>query len=287
MTASPLWRARGGRATRGGASTTATFRYLTPLAERPYVHCYEPPPGVARSNYRWDERALAVEDIRPAATQLSWDTDGLRLVRHAAPPVELGDHAAARALWYGMACDLVRQATGASTAIVFDHTFRKTITASESTADCRPPVMQVHVDGVADIAAGFVRRHYPAEAEGWLAGHWQIINLWRPLLGRVEDMPLAFCDGRNICVEDLVATDLLFPEGRTALTYQLTWRADHRWRYFPDMTATEAVMFKCFDSAETAPVRFVPHCSFADAGCRPDAPPRRSVELRLFVHFGD
>jgi hypothetical protein len=268
------------------APTKGAFRYLAPIAERPYAYCYEPTAGTTRSNYSWDVRMLPVADLRNESAALSWQEDGIILVTHGAPLVELGDAEALRADWYERACDLIRDKTGARGAIVFDHTFRKNIRAGESTPECRPPVEQVHVDGVDHIAANFVRRHHPDAAERWLAGRWQIINIWRPLNQRVEDMPLGFCDGRGIRADDLVPTDLLFPEGRRAITYQLNWREDHRWRYFSDMTAGEAVLFKCFDSALDAPVRFVPHSSFRDARCA-DAEPRKSVELRVLAYFGD
>ena len=270
---------------RSVAPVTGAFRYLAPMDERPYTYCYQPPAGVVRSNYTWDVRTVPVTDLRAEAA-LTWENDGLILAEHRAPLLEPGDARALRATWYQPACALVLETTGARGAIVFDHTFRKNIPAAESGPECRPPVEQVHVDGVEHIAVNYVRQHFPATAEHWLAGRWQIINIWRPLNERIEDMPLGFCDGRGVGADDLIATDLLFPDGRTAITYQLNWRAHHRWRYFSNMTANEAVLFKCFDSAVDAPVRFVPHSAFRDARYS-GAESRKSVELRVFAYFGD
>jgi hypothetical protein len=199
----------------------------------------------------------------------------------------LADHEAIRSQWYPIACALVRRVTGACEAVVFDHTFRKNIAGRDSTPDCRPPVTQVHVDGVDQIAAEFVQQEHPQQADRWLGGRWQVVNVWRPLVERVVDAPLAFCDGRLIRSSDLVPTDLYFPEGRVGLTYQVAFNPLHRWRYISEMTSDEAVLFKCYDTKIDAPVRFVPHSAFHHPDTPHNVEPRQSIEVRIFAYLGD
>ena len=62
--------------------------------------------------------------------------------------------------------------------------------------------------------------------------------------------------------------------------------ARHKWVYWPHMTVGECLLFKMFDSdADTA--RFCLHSAFVDPTAAPDAPERRSTELRCIVFFGD
>ena len=264
----------------------ASVRYIEPLVVRPYVYCYDPPPGVAISNYRRDVRVVRIEDARPFAGDLPWEDHGFRLADAPVHGLRLSDHDAVRSRWYSPACDLVRKVTKAKEAVVFDHTFRKNIAARDSSPDCRPPVTQVHVDGVDHIAAEFVRQEHPAKADRWLNGRWQIINVWRPLVGPVVDSPLAFCDGRSIRATDLVPTDLYFPEGRIGLTYQIAFHPNHQWRYIPEMTCNEVVLFKCYDSKVDASVRFVPHSAFEIPDTPPSVEPRQSIEIRIFAYLG-
>jgi hypothetical protein len=58
---------------------------------------------------------------------------------------------------------------------------------------------------------------------------------------------------------------------------------DHRWFYFPKMTADEALLLKCYDSATDGRARFAPHTAFVDPTTPEDAPPRESIELRALV----
>ncbi len=68
----------------------------------------------------------------------------------------------------------------------------------------------------------------PAEAEALLEGRVQIINLWRPIIGMLWDSPLALCDARTVDAEDLVASDLIFPD-RVGETYALTYNTGQKW----------------------------------------------------------
>lgn len=55
-----------------------------------------------------------------------------------------------------------------------------------------------------------------------------IHSVWRPLVGPIEDHPLAVADYRSVKPEDLVATDLLYP-GHTGETYSVLYNPEHKW----------------------------------------------------------
>jgi hypothetical protein len=59
----------------------------------------------------------------------------------------------------------------------------------------------------------------------------------------------------------------------------------HRWFYVPEMRANEALLLKCYDSAQDGRARFVPHTAFTDPTAPADVLPRESIELRTLV-FG-
>jgi hypothetical protein len=56
----------------------------------------------------------------------------------------------------------------------------------------------------------------------------------------------------------------------------------HRWWYCPDMTRDEAYVFRSFDSVQGEPV---PHSAFVNESCPASAPPRASVEVRVFAFY--
>jgi hypothetical protein len=110
----------------------------------------------------------------------------------------------------------------------------------------------------------------------------QVINLWRPIVGPLWDSPLALCDARTVDARDLVASDLVFPD-RVGETYAVTYNPSQRWSYIPGMTPAEALLIKCYDSADDGRARFAPHTAFTDPDAPGDAPPRESIELRTLV----
>ena len=56
-----------------------------------------------------------------------------------------------------------------------------------------------------------------------------------------------------------------------------------RLRHVPEMRADEAVLIKCYDSAENGQARFTAHSAFEDPTAPGDILPRESIELRTLV----
>ena len=63
------------------------------------------------------------------------------------------------------------------------------------------------------------------------------------------------------------------------------WNPAHRWYYYPEMAADEALLIKTFDSATDGRARRCIHTAFTNPLAPPDAPPRESMESRLLVFF--
>ena len=102
-----------------------------------------------------------------------------------------------------------------------------------------------------------------------------------------DPRPVARCaagDAGRQTVEpgDLVASDLIYPNRQRRNLFGEI-QSDHRWFYIPEMTADEALLLKCYDSATDGRTRFGPHTAFIDPTTPADAPPRESIELRTLV----
>lgn len=57
-----------------------------------------------------------------------------------------------------------------------------------------------------------------------------------------------------------------------------------RWYYAKGIDTDEAYVFVCYNSRSNR-ARFTPHTGFVDPTTRDDAPPRRSVESRIYVFW--
>jgi hypothetical protein len=262
----------------------ADLNYLAPMVERPRNYAYEPPAGIPRSNTVTETHHVAISNARSLLSSLSLDEAGFAVVRRRSAVRDFFDDREVRETYYPEAEALLADATGADRVFVFDHIARRHVPGSDDRRGEGPrqPVRRVHVDHTARSGKQRVRDLLPDEAETLLKGRVQIINLWRPIHGPLQDAPLGVCDARSVRFSDLVPTDLLYRD-RVGETYSVIFNPDHRWHYVPEMGAEEALLIKCFDSATDGRARFTPHSAFTDPTTPSDARPRESIELRALV----
>jgi hypothetical protein len=175
---------------------------------------------------------------------------------------------------------VIKEATGAARVVAFDHIVRNAAMAALEGSCVKIPAKRVHNDYTAWSSPMRVRQLMGDEAEELLKHRYAIINLWRPIRGPVLESPLTLCDAESLSEEDLVASDLKYPD-RTGETYSITYNPQQRYYYFPRMQADEPVLIRRFDSARQGAVRFSAHTGFVD----PTSPPRESIEVRTLVFF--
>jgi hypothetical protein len=265
------------------AVTEAVLNYLEPTSEKPRTYTYDPPTNEPKTNIHNLGVEVLIRNARPIVGQVTLDRHGFELVRHRSAVRAFYDDDEVKRIYYPEAERLLKAATGASRVFVFDHmTRQRTIGGGDAAVARRQPVTRVHVDHTAKSGPQRVRDLLADEAEQLLSGRVQIVNVWRPIKGPLLDAPLAICDAGSVEPNDLVPSDLVYPH-RVGETYSVTYRASHRWFYFPNMGTDEALLLKCYDSKEDGRARFAPHSAFIDCNTPADAPPRESIELRALL----
>jgi hypothetical protein len=168
-----------------------------------------------------------------------------------------------------------------------------------TSAMVQPPAAEAHVDFTTRSAKMLAERIYNAHRPDG-AGYNRAIcfSLWRALTPPPQDMPLALCEGGSVRddegthntkvdVDELPNGDALFADvpGEEDMMAATIFHhsPDHRWWYFPDMTADEVIFIKFNDSDHSKAWR-APHTAFRDTS-RPDAIQRRSMEFRGVAYF--
>jgi hypothetical protein len=263
---------------------TAELNYLAPTSGKPRTYAFDPPPGEPKTTALPEPHQVPIFDARLITGSISLDREGFALVRHPTAVRNFLDDREVTTVYYPAAEAFIRATLKADRVLIFDHTVRKRVEGAPDIrgAGPRQPATRVHVDQTEASGPNRVREHLPDEAEELLKGRVQVINLWRPIRGPLRDAPLAMCDGQTVVHDDLVASDLIYPN-RRGETYSVKYNPNHRWFYFPEMTADEALLLKCYDSAADGRTRFGPHTAFIDPTAPADAPPRESIELRALV----
>jgi hypothetical protein len=263
----------------------AQLNYLAPTDATPYSYTYDPPPSVPARSGVSEPHSVTVRNGRAIAAELSLDREGFLLARQATEVADFYDEAEVKRVYYPEVERLAKAVTGAAEIVIFDHTVRNTAPEKQTGRRVRGPAGRVHNDYTEASAPQRVRDLLaPEAAEARLKRRYVEINVWRPITGPVKTSPLAVCDARTVEPHDLVTSELRYPD-RIGETYAVTYNPRHRWFYFPAMQADEALFIKCFDSARDGRARISVHTAFDDPTTAPNAPPRESIEVRMFAFF--
>ena len=151
------------------------------------------------------------------------------------------------------------------------------------------PARFIHNDVSEPTARGFAQRALDARGEQLsdYAG-FAYYNVWRPITPPPQDVPLAMLDTRTLDWDDLIEADAVFDVvGKPDFSFEgflVRPNPAHRWVYFPQMAADEAVMFTTFGYRDGTPI-CVPHTGFDDPSVPPGTHPRASIEMRALAFF--
>ena len=264
----------------------APLNYLVPSTEKPAFYMYEPSPGTPRQTAESDRHTMAIHDGRKVLESLSLDEQGFTLAHHDSGVSNFYDKAEVRAVYYPEVEQLVKKATGASKVLVFDHNVRCEPMAERGENGAQRPVKSAHNDYTLKSGPQRVRDLVePAEAERLLEQRFAVINVWKPIVGPVEEMPLAVCDAKEHPQTGSRSDRPRVPETGPVRSTSSRFSPEHRWFYFPKMQPTEVMLLKCYDSAEDGRARFSAHSAFLDPTSPPDAAPRESIEVRTLAFF--
>ncbi|MGB3797419.1 MAG: CmcJ/NvfI family oxidoreductase [Alteraurantiacibacter sp.] len=236
-----------------------------------------------RSYWPGEEHTVTIHDIRGEKDRLSFDRNGFVVLDEASPIGDFDDPAMLET--YSRYCeDTVQRLTGASKVVSFGGIRR---TSSTGTHGHNQPASGAHVDYGAKTVADYTRQILPPdEAEERLAKRHMLFNLWRPL-ATVESAPFTLCDASTVKREDLFDSEIVGGLGGVDFSlwgFNLAYRPDHRWCWLPQQRPEELMVFKLFDTHDSA-VQFTAHTSFTPPVVPDDARPRESMELRTIAYF--
>ncbi|KAL0058001.1 hypothetical protein AAF712_015337 [Marasmius tenuissimus] len=268
----------------------ASLFYYTPPTDGSKGRTYitQPPEGIPQVNYEPVKHIMDIENVRGKQDAYDLDGAGFLFAKYPAKHQAFVDDEEIERDYYPESIDLLKELTGASKVVLFDHTIRRR-REGESGMDPkkRTPVPRVHVDQTSQAAVNRVLRHLPEEeARERLKHRFQIINLWRPISHPALDWPLALCDYRTVDAKsDLVPVDLVYPD-KVGETFGVQYNPKHKWKYLRGMTPEEVVLIKCYDSIEDGSVAVLtPHTAFEDSATPSGSPYRESIELRALVFY--
>lgn len=267
--------------------------YTRPVTEPAKVRVYPPSSGRPIETPPRERVRVPVYDCRPIAAQLSLDEAGFQVLDHRSAFHDYYDAERVRAEYYPEAAALLKEVTGALAVFIFDHNVRNQTRSERGDAGVRLPVDGAHNDYTLSSGPRRIREVLTDNDALALAGRRAaLINLWRPIVGPVQDRPLAVCHARATKLDDFIPTEIqhflednLETPHLTGEIYSFQHSPEHRWFYLSNMQPEEVMLLKCFDTADDGRAIFTGHTGFKNPACPPDFVPRESIEVRTVVVF--
>ena len=262
----------------------ATLNYIVDDGSKVFTETAAPGGTDVRTGGKPDPRRVTIRNGRRQAGEFTLECNGFHFINHHTAVGDFFDEAQVRATYYAEMEALVKEESGASRVVVFDHTLRTADDAMRAERRIREVVPRVHNDYTEWSGPQRVRDLLPEESAELIRGRFAIIQVWRPIRHPVETFPLAICDARSLSPENLVVSERRYPY-RIGQTYAITYNSQHRWYWFPRMRPDEALVFKVYDSLTDGRARWTAHTAFDDPTSPPQARPRESIEIRTLAFF--
>ncbi|KAK9791400.1 hypothetical protein WJX73_006086 [Symbiochloris irregularis] len=277
------------------AALQSSVVYATvPEGEELFVTAYLPEsPSERKTNGNYNPQTIEVENARQRDEPFSLHEHGFTLADFQLPEdLELDWKNAdqVKDKYYPLALQLVKDVSGATRVHPVEHIVRKgrARTSRGQSHPEDPAVMQpsnaLHVDFTTESGPLRLEWALPEEYDLLQRVPFAIVQVWRPIVGPVDESPLAFVDVKSVSPQDLTYGRLVYPDKHSSF-YAMKHNPGHEFYYYKGMTTSEAAVFKCYDSRTQGTARFTPHCSFHDPTTSDAAAERYSIEFRALAFF--
>ena len=267
-------------------SIQAPIGYLVDTGELPVF--YQSNVAGERTNFEGERefRPVTMRNARLLPNMFELDREGFAFVAHKTAVSDFYDDAELKSVYDAEAEALVRKHTGASRALVFDHTRRSSSQNVREAHNARDPANAAHTDYTDWSARNRVTAVMGDEAEALLEKRFAIVNVWRSTAGTIAEWPLGLCTWDSVDDAHLHTVERR-AYNRVGQTRHASFDPNNAWYYFPQMTPDEAILIKNYDTSTDGRARYALHTSFDDPTAASDAPPRESLETRVLAFFDE
>lgn len=270
----------------------ARIAYFDQEGERPQTLVYPKTSGREIVRPKQSLYDMIVRDCRSLDEAPTLDDAGFELHRHRSAIPDFYDEADVVKNYYPEIVALLKAKTGAIDVIVFDNNTRSAVRSAAGQHGVREPVEGAHVDYTPSSGPRRAREILTDAGKLEYADRrLALVNVWRPIVGPVEDHPLTVCDERTTTRDDFVEVEIhhfaeedLERPRHSGQVYSLRHNPRHRWYFASSMQPDEVLFLKGWVS-EPGRACFTPHTGFKNPAHPPDFVPRESIEVRTLVVF--
>jgi len=177
---------------------TADVQYINRGEEPPIYYASSAGRNAAfRVSRGLQAHAVEVRDARDASTdfggeELGQPDIGFKLINHHSAVNNFLDNEEISGIYEDEVEVILKAVTGATRVRIFDHTVRASDPDVREQKQIREPATLVHNDYTPKSGFVCLEENLGDDAEELVKGRFQIINLWRPLVKRVQNFPWYF-----------------------------------------------------------------------------------------------
>uniref|UniRef100_A0A0B7K1S1 Uncharacterized protein n=1 Tax=Bionectria ochroleuca TaxID=29856 RepID=A0A0B7K1S1_BIOOC len=197
-------------------------------SEKPYKLGYEPiGDAIPRTNHKYVVQPVDVSDVRQAHQKFTLDRNGFEYhhLRSELKYEDFFDNDKIASVYLKELRELVKTVCMAKQAVPLD------------------AEVNVTLDGTRRI----IQKLYPTVSEEILKSRIECVTVWKPLVGPVQDWPLAVCDAMTLDDADVVPADVVYQKVATE-NYLIHHNVNQKWYYMDRQEDHEALLFKAADS---------------------------------------
>jgi len=244
---------------------------------------YSTDKDIVRDKPGTNSKTVDIVDAWSQQNTLSVDKQGFEIHEFKSDFKDFDQSLLIEQVLYQQAVEFIQQHTGAKQVLAVAHTIRKRRPENLKNQHelFRPAALLIHGD-YTDISG-------PLKLNKFLPNHggYQRVafyNVWKPLYNKVEELPLAMCDAGSYSADDLLSVNITNGDPIHDF-YVMQYSSEHKWMYFPDMHADQALILKMYDSASDGRCRFLMHSAFEHPNTPTNALKRESIEVRTIAFF--
>ena len=236
------------------------------------------------------KHAVAIHDARDRliAGDVDLDANGFALLNLASSVRDFRDEAEVKAFYYPEIKALARSRTGAGEVMITQHVVRTEDNSDFNKAYARFLHCDYSLADPRDMAKRALEKQ-GLDPDSYAGCEFAWYNSWQPFENTVFKNPLAVVDAASVADDDVVdyyytgysAKENAGNAGKSAMPMR---NASHRFYYVSRMATDEVLFIKQLDTRGRR-AAICPHTSFDDPASPPEAPPRRSIEVRMMAIF--
>jgi hypothetical protein len=226
---------------------------------------------------------ILVHNARPGLTsgEHTLERSGFCLTQNPNSIADFHDEEAVKQHYYPSIEKAVKRMAGANGVFIRSHLIRTETPIDFNDGYARFVHCDYNMSRLDEISEAVLADHGVEPNLNW---DYVWFNTWQPFDNPAINNPLAFINWQTLPEDDVID---YFYTGRDydALVAAPVYNPEHQWCYIPNMTPDEIIVFKQMDGRKDGRSVYCPHTSFDAPNVPADAPPRRSIEVRLLAVF--